>query len=186
MSRFLRENSLLISAPKSSVTLFTPDPAHANTRPKIKIAVSGLPLVRSPKILGVYLDTFFSFNNHYVQVANRVSKRNNILKALAGTNWGEQKETIMMAYKALGRSNTNYAAPVGSINASESNIGKIQRAQHEALMIIIGSHKMSSIDHLHSETDMLQVEDHMNHQRRGNLFIETTTDNSITAPFRTL
>ena len=27
MSRFLRENSLLISAPKSSVTLFTPDPA---------------------------------------------------------------------------------------------------------------------------------------------------------------
>ena len=26
MSRFLRENSLLISAPKSSVTLFTPDP----------------------------------------------------------------------------------------------------------------------------------------------------------------
>ena len=63
MSRFLWENSLLISAPKSSVTLFTPDPAQANTRQKIKIAYSELPLVRSPKILGVYLDTFFSFNN---------------------------------------------------------------------------------------------------------------------------
>ena len=25
-----------------------------------------------------------------------------------------------------------------------------------------GSHKMSSIDHLHSETAVLQVEDHMN------------------------
>ena len=59
MSRFLRENSLLISAPKSSVTLFTPDPAQANTRPKIKIADSEVPLVRSPKLLGVYLDTFF-------------------------------------------------------------------------------------------------------------------------------
>ena len=56
MSRFLWENSLLISAPKSSVTLFTPDPAQANTRSKIKIADSELPLVRSPKILGVYLD----------------------------------------------------------------------------------------------------------------------------------
>ena len=31
-----------------------------------------------------------------------------------------------MTYKALGRSIANYAAPVWSINASETNIGKIQ------------------------------------------------------------
>ena len=77
----LKENSLLISTPKPSVTFYTPDPAQANTRPKIMIADSELPLVRSPKILGVYLDTFFSFNNHCVQVANRVSRRNHLLKA---------------------------------------------------------------------------------------------------------
>ena len=162
MSRFLRENSLLISAPKSSVTLFTPDPAQANTHPKIKIADSEIPLVRSPKLLGVYLDTFFSFNKHCVQVANRISKRNNILKALAGTNWGQQKETLLMTYKTLGRSIADYAAPVWSINASETNIGKIQRPQNVALRIITGSHKMWSIDHIHSETKMLQVEDHLN------------------------
>ena len=62
MSRFLRDNSLLISAPKSTVTLFTPDPKQANTHPKIKISDAKLPLVRNPKLLGVYLDTFFSFN----------------------------------------------------------------------------------------------------------------------------
>ena len=67
-----------------------------------------------------------------------------------------------MTYKALGRSIANYAAPVWSINASETNIGKIQRAQNEALRIITGSHKMSSIDHIHSETKMLQIEDHLN------------------------
>ena len=66
-----------------------------------------------------------------------------------------------MTYKALGRSIANYAAPVWSINASETNIGKIQRTQNEALRIITGSHKMSSIDHIHSETKMLQVEDHL-------------------------
>ena len=151
----------MISAPKSSVTLFTPDPVQANTRPKIKIADSELSLVRSPKILGLYLDTLFSFNNHCVQVANRVSKINNVLKALAGTNWGHQKETLLMAYKALGILIANNAAPVWGTNASESNIGKIQRAQNEALRIITGSHKISSIDHLHSDTNMLQVEDHM-------------------------
>ena len=67
-----------------------------------------------------------------------------------------------MTYKPLGRSIANYAAPVWSIHASETTIDKIQRAQNEALRIITGSHKMVSIDHIHSETKMLQVEDHLN------------------------
>ena len=78
------------------------------------------------------------------------------------TNWGQQKETLLLTYKALGRSIAHYAAPVWSTNASDTSLGKIQRTQNEALRIITGSHKMSSIDHLHSETKMLLVEDHMN------------------------
>ena len=94
-------------------------------------------------------------------MANGVSKRNNILKALSGTNWGQLKETLL-TYNALGRSIANYAAPVSSTNVNESNIDYILRAQNEALRIITGSHWMSSIDHLHSETKMLHVEDHLN------------------------
>ena len=161
MSRFLCDNSLLISAPKSTVTLLTPDPKQANTHPNIKISDAELPLVRNPKLLGVYLDTFFSLNTHCVKLANRVSKRNNVLKALADTNWGQQKETLLLTYKALARSIANYVAPVWSTNASDTSLGKIQRTQNEALRIIIGSHKMSSIDHLHSETKMLRVVDHL-------------------------
>ena len=123
MSCFLRDNSLLISAPKSTVTLFTPDPKQANTHPKIKISDAELPLVRNPKLLGVYLDTFFSFYTHCIQVANRLSKRNNVLKALADTNWGQQKETLLLTYKALGRSIANYAAPGWSTNASDTSLG---------------------------------------------------------------
>ena len=109
----------------------------------------------------MYLDTFFSFNTRCVQVANRASKRNNVLMAFAGTTWGHQKETLLMTYKALGRSTANYTVPVWSTNASESNIGKIQCGQHEALRIVRGSHKISSIDLLHRHTDMPQVEDHL-------------------------
>ena len=46
--------------------------------------------------------------------------------------------------------------------ASTRSIGSIQRAQNEALGIITGAHKMSSIDHLHCETEMLRVEEHLN------------------------
>ena len=48
----------------------------------------------------------------------------------------------MLTYKALGRSIANYAAPVWSTNTSESNIGKIHRAQNEALRIITGAQKI--------------------------------------------
>ena len=131
---FLQYNSLLLSAPKSTVTMFT--------HPKTKISDVELPLVRNPKLMGVYLDTFYSFNTHCIQVANRVSKRNNVLKALGGTNWGQQKETLLLTYTALGRSIANYAAPVWSTNACDTSLGKIRRTQNEALRIITGSHKM--------------------------------------------
>ena len=65
-----------------------------------------------------------------------------------------------MTYKAIGRSVANYGAPVWSTNASATSIGKIQIAQNEALRIATGSHKMSSIDHLHNETEMLTVKQH--------------------------
>ena len=112
---FLQDNSLLMSTPKSIQ-------ANGNTRPKINISDAEPPLVRNPKLPGVYLYTFFSFNAHCIQVANRLSKRNNVLKALAGTNWGQQNETLLLTYKALRRSIANYAALVWNTNASDTSV----------------------------------------------------------------
>ena len=119
-------NSLLISAPMSTVTLFSPDP-HQTKR--ILIEVSQLPLVQCPQILGVYLDTSLSFNKHSGYVVERVYSRNNILKALVGTSWGQQKETLLMTYKAVGRSIINSAAPVWSTNLRDTNYRNIQYTQ---------------------------------------------------------
>ena len=163
MSTFLKDNSLLISAPKSTVTLFTPwqtlsKPGITQRLPLLMPPI--LPLERTPTILGVLLDTSFAFHHHCEYVANRVSKRNNILKALAGTSWGQQKETLLMTYKAVARSMADYEAPVWSTNASNTSMEKIQVAQNEALRISTGAHKMSSIDHLHCEAQMLKVTEH--------------------------
>ena len=99
---YLKDYSLLICTPKSSVTLLTPDTYQAKIHPSIFIENLHLPLVKCPRILGVYLDPSLSFNKHSQYVAERVSGRNNILKALAGTSWGQQKETLLMTYKAVG------------------------------------------------------------------------------------
>ena len=114
ITEYLKDNSLLISAPKSSVTLLTPDTHQAKIHPSILIENSHLPLVKCPRISGVYLGPSLLFNKHNQYVAERVSGRNNILKALAGTSWGQQKETLLMTYKAVDRSIINYATPVES------------------------------------------------------------------------
>ena len=64
----------------------------------------------------------------------RVFGKNNILKALTGTSWGQQKETLLIAYKAVGRSIINYAAPVWSTNLRDTNYRNIQYTQNEALL----------------------------------------------------
>ena len=141
MSEFLKSNSLMISALKSTVILFIPETNQAKYHSDIKIAGSILLLNRSLKILRVRLDTSLTFNVHCTQAAPRVSNRNNVLKALAGTTWGQQKETILMTYKTIERLVTNYGAPVWSFNASATSIGKIQTAQNEALRIATRFHK---------------------------------------------
>ena len=106
ISTFLKDNSLLISALKSTATLFTPNPFQFRIHPKITIVATILPLERIPKVLGVHLEISFAYHHHCENVVKRVSKRNNILKALTRTSWGQQKETLLMTYKAVRRSQT--------------------------------------------------------------------------------
>ena len=160
VSIYLKDNSVLISAPKSTVTFFTPDKHQFQMHPDITLEDTQLPLERSPKILGVIMDPSLSFHKHYNYVSDRIDKRNNMLKALAGSSWGLHKETLLLTYNALGKSIASYAAPVWSTNASDSSFKRIQTAQNAALRTATVAHKMASIDHLHQESLTLRVKDH--------------------------
>ena len=79
---------------------------------------------------------------------------------MAGSFWGQDKETLLLTYNALGKSIASYAAPVWSTNASDSSFTRIQTAQNAALRTATGAHSMASIDHLHQESLTLRVKDH--------------------------
>ena len=158
VSIYLKDNSLLISAPKSTLTLFTPDKHQFQRHPDITLEDTQLPLERSSKILGVIMDQSLSFHNHCNYVSDRIDKRNNMLKALAGSSWG-QEDTSLLTYNAMGKSIASYAAPVWSTNASDSSFKKIQTAQNAAFSTATGAHKMASIGH--QEFFTLKVKDHL-------------------------
>ena len=54
----------MISAPRSTVTLFTPDKHQFHMHPDITFEDTQLPLERSPKILRVIMDPSLSFHKH--------------------------------------------------------------------------------------------------------------------------
>ena len=156
---YLKENSLLISAQKSTITLFTPDTHQFQTHLDITLEDAQLPLDLSPIIQGVIMDPSLSFHKHCNYVTYRIDKRNNVLKALVGSSWG-QEETLLLTYNALGKYIANYAAPVWSTNASDSSYKKVQTAKNAALRTVTGAYKMASIDHLHQESLTMKVKDH--------------------------
>ena len=103
-----------------------------------------------PKYIRSLHRPFLSFNKHSGYIAERVSSRNNILKALAGTSWGYQNETLLITCKGVGRPIINYAAPVLSTNLRDTNYRHIQYTQNKVLRI-------ARVDHLHVEAEMLKV-----------------------------
>ena len=155
------ERELQISAQKSTVTLFTPQTQQGRVHPLIPVGGDVLPLEKYPKILGVTFDPHFHFHKHVEEIEEQAKKRLTLLKALTGTSWGQQKETIIATYKSLIESIFSYAAPVWYPNASRTSIQKLQTIQNSAIRVATGCLMMSSIDHLHMEAELMTVREHL-------------------------
>ena len=122
---------------------------------------SPLPLEHFPKILGVTFDPLLFFHKHVENLLEGAKHKLPILKALTGTDWGQQKETLIATYKAIIDSTFSYAAPIWVPNASPSSIAGLQTVQNSALRLATGCHLSSPVDHLHAEAMVLKVQEHL-------------------------
>ena len=154
------ERNLQISAPKSSATIFSTFGNEMNETLDIKIKGEVVPTVKNPKILGVTMDCKHTYKHHTQEVKKKINSKNNILKALAGSTWGQTKEVITSTYKAIGQSSLNYCAPIYTPNLKPSNWENLQTAQNTALRIATGCVKKTPIEHLHNETKIMPVKEH--------------------------
>jgi len=99
VARWANEKGLTVSIPKSHATLLTPDTHQSRLDPGVRWGADPLSHVRTPTILGVTFDPHLTFASHTAQVAERAGSRLKILRALAGTSWGQDKETLLTTYK---------------------------------------------------------------------------------------
>ena len=164
---YLNSIFLKISPTKSTASLLTRESRQIHRlkspdQQELQIFIDGklIPVELHPKILGVTLDPTLVFHKHVADISRRMRNNTNVLKMLASTSFGQSKESLLATYKAIGRPLCDYAAPVWSTSASAASWRKLQVAQNSALRVALGCHQAASEDHLHSEANMLKVEEH--------------------------
>ena len=154
------QKKLTVSTAKSTVTIFTPDNHERHLHPQVKLADQVLPIEKKPKVLGVTLDTHLTSTQHCNNIAVIVQQQNNVLKAMADSTWGCDKETLLITYQAIGRSILSYCSPVWTPSHKDTNWCRVQRAQNYALRISTGCLKMADVTELHQEAREVSVRQH--------------------------
>jgi retron-type reverse transcriptase len=156
-----KENDLILNPDKSTTTLFTPDTHEHNITLNLTINNTTIPTVKNPKILGLTLDPAFTFAEHAKITKDKADSAIKILKALTSTIWGKQKETLLATYKTIILPVIEYASTVWSPAISDTNLQKLQTTQNNALRIITGCTADTNIQHLHTETKTLPLNNHL-------------------------
>lgn len=103
----------------------------------------------------------YCFHKHILDIAAKASQRLNLMKALSGTSWGHNQETLLLTFKALVESVFSFATAVWFPNCKSYKIAKLQTLQNQAMRLNTGCHKATSVDHLHAETKLMPVNEHL-------------------------
>jgi hypothetical protein len=152
---------LTIAPTKSLVTLYTPWNRQMKVHPNISI--NGVPVPLDPYIkwLGVNFDPLFDSSRQVSCLKTKFPQSKNLVKAVSGSDWGHDKGTLLPTYRALVESVYTFCAPIWFPNCKPSNITRLQIIQSAAMRLMTGCHMASSIAHLHSETSLLPVKEHL-------------------------
>ncbi|RVE49151.1 hypothetical protein evm_006158 [Chilo suppressalis] len=148
LGEWLDDHGLSISTPKCSAVVFTKK--RIVPVPAIKFQDSPIEVKDSVKFLGMTLDSRLTGVAHFNNVANKVEKCVNVLRALSGVWWGAHPETQKLIYNAIIRSHFDY----GSFLLDPCNkaaLDKMDKIQSKCLRIIVGAMKSSPVNALQIE-----------------------------------
>ena len=102
-----------------------------------------------------------NFGEHTKTIETKSKQTLKLIKAISGTNWGQQKETLVNTYKQYTRPILEYASPAWAPIISETNITKLQAIQNAALRCATGHTKDTNQKHYHQETQVLPLRTHI-------------------------
>ena len=154
-------NKLKVSPTKSTLTLITPWSREYTTQPTVTLHNTPIPYTNTPTTLGVTYDRGMTFRQHTDNINTKAKTRLNVLRALTNTSFGHSKEDITQIYKQYIRPILSYAHTAWQPDTADTHIQKLQTTQNTALRIATGCTNTTPIPHLHRETLVLPLKQHM-------------------------
>ena len=133
---------LKINVTKSVYSIFTK--SHKDAKKKLNLSINSSQLVKedNPTYLGVTLDRQLTLNEHMELIRKKADKRLNLVKHLASSNWGADKNTLRSLYLGYTRSIMDYNIVLQNI-CSKSTKQSVDRIQNQALRLICGGMRSS-------------------------------------------
>ena len=90
------------------------------------------------------MDNKLSWKNHVEHIINKVNQRLRLIKQLAGATWGSIQDTMNTTYKTCVKTVMKYRSEV-LVMASDSTLKALEAAQNNALRLITGGVKTTTI-----------------------------------------
>ena len=118
--------------------------------------------MKETKFLGITIDSGLRFTKQIDNTVAKGTKRVNIIKCLAGKEWGQQLETQRKIYLTYVRSCLEYASPCWWPCISKTNQSRLETVQRAALRSIAGLYKTTPAEFLHLETNIEPIQDRLN------------------------
>ncbi|MCG8431297.1 MAG: hypothetical protein MJA29_09010, partial [Candidatus Omnitrophica bacterium] len=137
ISFFCRLWKLKLNLQKTVYSIFSRSPQTAKKALKLKVEGTTISKEECPAYLGVELVRQLFMKPFMNSLKVKATKRLNLIKHLATTSWGADKQTLRQLYLGYVRSIMEYALPLQTIT-SKTISSSVDKVQNQALRLICG------------------------------------------------
>ena len=129
--------------------------------PTLRLQNTEIEWMKKFKYLGLTLDApTLLWKDHVEEACRQGLQRINILKALAGTTWGADRDILLKVYDSFIKPKLMYGITAVA-SASESRLESLNKIQNAALRVILGARRTSPVTALQTEANVPPLNIHI-------------------------
>ena len=151
ISKWATENGFKFSKPKTKCIHFCNQwKLHNNSIFNIK--KENIPFVDQHKHLWLIFDEKLIFIPHINYIKTKCNKALQLLRVIAHTNWGADKNTLLKLYRSLIQSKIDYGSFIYQ-SAWKSYLKSLNPIYHTGLRLVLGAFKITPVESLYAEAN---------------------------------
>ena len=140
LSKYCERWKMTINTSKTVYCIFSLSHKISKLTPSITLNGKQLQKEDNPTYLGITFDERLTLNEHMDKIKHKAKSRLRLVKRLASTSWGADKNTLRQLYLGYVRSTMEYSLALQAIS-SKSNQLALDKVQNNALRFISGGLK---------------------------------------------